>query len=331
MSPARPQSEFQVADDIEDSAPTAETAETASGLSATSAPSSLWGDTPDAASARTARSGRILPERPHRPGGSTSSTYFSQSEQFRSHTVKTASLEDRQREKQRERRSTNVRRALWGLLAIAVVAGAVWLVAFSSVFALKRENISIDRTDPLGIINAEQVDAVLAKHPGTPLVRLGTHDVEVALEGIPEVADASVSTSFPSGLNVTLVAETPVACVVEAESCTAVTADADELTVSDEVKSSLPQVTMSLDQQQSSQDLQGLLGVLETIDAETRALITAASITDVGRIDFVLSSGATVVWGDASKSEAKARILPVVLQNPAQVYDLSVPEAPISY
>ncbi|WP_182173885.1 cell division protein FtsQ/DivIB [Flaviflexus equikiangi] len=214
--------------------------------------------------------------------------------------------------------------------AVAALASVVWLLFFSTVFAITAENITLSISDPADIVDDTQVASILAATEGTPVLRIRAGDIESQIADIPEVESVTVESSFPHGITATIVAREPVACVGEGEACEGVAADATRLRVGDELRASLPKVSMDLDSERAVEQLQDLLDAIAALPQDVRARVQAASINPSGLIEFSLDS-ATIKWGTSTENEAKARIITVLLTQPATTYDVTVPGAPVTY
>lgn len=239
-------------------------------------------------------------------------------------------LSDKVEKMRQAKRKKFAIRLLLIVLGIGIVAGAIWLLFFSSFFTVKDEGIEITVTDPAGIVNEEQIRGIAQTELGTPVLRLSTAELENQLEEIPEVLDASVSGSFPDGMIVTITAREPVACVGSPESCVGIAADATQLQVSDELRGQLPKISMDLGSEQAEQYLTGLLDAVSALPEDVRGRVQGASISDSGLIEFQLDSG-TIKWGPSEENEKKARIVAVLIQEPAGTYDVTLPDAPVTY
>ena len=80
----------------------------------------------------------------------------------------------------------------------------------------------------------------------------------------------------------------------------------------------------------AAEQLQDLLDAIAALPQDVRARVQAASINPSGLIEFSLDS-ATIKWGTSTENEAKARIITVLLTQPATTYDVTVPGAPVTY
>lgn len=223
-----------------------------------------------------------------------------------------------------ERRRRQNRRKLYGLVsgaAVLVLGGvAVWLLFFSSVFAVT--DVRVTGTE---LLSTDEVLQVARVELGRPLV---TTDIQAAgsrVAGLVPVEQVTVERSFPGTVSIEVTerslvyqrlagsqyqwvdrhgvvfhtATTPLAGAIVAE-----TATEEPRLLADvaTVASHLPEE---------------LLPRLQ--------VITAAA---VDQIEITLTDGDVVVWGSAEQSELKAEVLTALLGVEAEVYDVSAPAQP---
>jgi cell division protein FtsQ len=68
--------------------------------------------------------------------------------------------------------------------------------------------------------------------------------------------------------------------------------------------------------------------VVAVLDEEIAAMVDYLEVRTVDQILLHLRDGRQVRWGSAAESDAKARVLLLLLERKAQVYDVSVPGQP---
>lgn len=240
------------------------------------------------------------------------------------------SLSERRTEKARAKRKTWAIRI--GIIAavLAIIGGVIWALFFSHFFVLDKEKMTVEVSDPAGVISGANVYPILDPYVGEPTLAISTSTIVTELEKIPEVAAAQVSTSFPDTMTVTLTGAEPVACLIEGESCVPVTADATRLSrITPAALEALPRIDMASEGNQAAQRLGQLLDALAALPGDARANVDTAAISDTGLIEFAVGE-ATVKWGESTENEAKGRMLAILLQEPASLYDVSVPGAPVT-
>lgn len=211
-----------------------------------------------------------------------------------------------------------------------IVAAGVWLMFFSSVFAVKSENLTLSIDDPAGIVNEGEIRELVLTADGTPVLRLPAGAIEDRLEALPEVKAAHVAGALPSGVDVTVDARVPVACVGTPDGCVGIAADAAQIEIPQELRDELPTVSMDLESDRAAEHLHGLLDALAALPPDVRSRVQQASVSGTGLIEFS-SDAATIMWGSSEENEKKARIIEVLLDQPGGTFDVTVPDAPVTY
>jgi len=239
-------------------------------------------------------------------------------------------LSEKIRTRKRAERRRFARRIMILVGIVALIAGAGWVLFYSSLFAVKAENISVTVDDPSGLVDEARVTEIVAQSEGTPVLRLNSGELEGTLESIPEIESATVAGAFPTGIDVSITAREAVACVGSADSCVGIAADATQLEITDELRGSLPRLTIDLDSERAEQHLDGLLLALDSLPDSVRAQVDSVSVSSSGLIEFDTGE-ATIKWGASEQNEKKARIIEILLTESARTYDVTVPDAPVTY
>ena len=237
-------------------------------------------------------------------------------------------LAERLSERRAARRRLVVRRGVVVGAAAALVALLAYLVFYSPVLALRSDRVrvvaSAATVDP-GLVVAEVAGAA-----GTPLVRLSMAELAAAVEMVAGVRSASVSRAWPNGVAVDVVARVPVAAVARDGQYALL--DVDAVQVGDLVASApdgVPVVAVPAGEG-SADALTAVLGVLDALPAELLAEIREAGAATADTVRFRLRDGSRVEWGGAELSALKVRVLEVLRQRPASVYDVSAPTMPVT-
>lgn len=240
------------------------------------------------------------------------------------------SLQARREQLAALKRSKMLKRGIIGGAAVMLLALVGWVLFFSPLFAVKADKLEVTITDPAGVIDPAVVHQISQQAVDTPILRVNTTDISDQLRQNPEISSASVATSFPHSMTVTVTAVDPVACIGSADACTAVDRDGHELArISDEARAVLPVISMTLNED-TRHRVSGLLDALAALPDQVRASVQEASISDSGLIEFTTDT-TTVKWGDASNNETKAQVLAALLQTCASTIDVTVPTAPVTY
>jgi len=219
------------------------------------------------------------------------------------------------------RRWLALRRVVVVLLLAAVLAGAGWLVFFSSVLAV--EGVEVEGLD---VLEPREVRQVAAVPLGEPLATVSLEAIAARVESLAPVKAVDVSRSWPDKVRI---------AVLEREAVAVVERDGVVRGLDDEgvlfrrfpsVPETLPVVRISAGTR--SEALAEAAGVIDALPASLAAKVDHIAVQTVDDISLELGNGRTVFWGSASESSSKAAVLEVLLRQKASVYDVSVPGQP---
>jgi cell division protein FtsQ len=121
----------------------------------------------------------------------------------------------------------------------------------------------------------------------------------------------------------------PVAAVAMDDGVALVDAHGVELASEPKAPGDLPLVSAST-VDAGDRPLQAATSVLESLTPELRAQVKGTEALTHDSVTLTLRSGAKVVWGSPEDSTVKAEVLAVLLQTPADVYDVSAPGTPVT-
>lgn len=214
---------------------------------------------------------------------------------------------------------------------LVLVAGLLAGAIYSPVLAL--QTISVTGTK---LITPAQVQAKLEPLRGKPLPQISDDEVRLLLGSLVQVKSVSVEARPPSTLAIAVHERVPVALVKQGEQYQLVDVDGVQLaTTDDPASASLPVIDGGAGA--IGQDLfRATAAVLGALPADVLAKLSNASAQSVDAVELKLVDGQTIVWGNASEKELKAKVLAALLKvpadpkNPVRVYDVSVPRHPVT-
>lgn len=213
----------------------------------------------------------------------------------------------------------------------ALVAGLLAAAIFSPALAL--DTISVSGTR---LLTPAQVQGALEPLRGKPLPQITDEEVSRLLEPLVQVKSVSAEARPPSGLAVAVHERVPVALVKQGEQYQLVDVEGVQLAVTaDPSAVSLPVIDGGAGA--IGQDLfRATAAVLGALPADVLAKLSNASAQSVDAVELKLVDGQTIIWGNASEKELKAKVLEALLKvpadpkNPVRVYDVSVPRHPVT-
>jgi cell division protein FtsQ len=219
-------------------------------------------------------------------------------------------------------RRRRLRAALpWAVAAgVALVVGAlVWTVYGTSVLGVR--SVDVVGTDSLAPIEVEQAAAVRMNQP---LAGVDLDRIRDRVEALPAVDRAIVSRSWPSTVVVEVVERTPVAAVPAGEGFTLIDAEGVAYRTVPSRPAGLPVARLAAP---SPDDIntRSALTVLSALTGELRDQLVSISVPAPAQVSLGLRKGRTVIWGDDTQSEDKARVATALLERKGDTIDVSAP------
>lgn len=241
------------------------------------------------------------------------------------------SLAARRQEKKRARRRVR-------LLRLAVIGGTlaflgfiIWVLFFSSAFALSEEDVVIEgaQSGPMDERIDAQVREVVAPLAGSPLLRISLKEVQEDLASSPLILDSKVERQWPTGLRVTTWPREAVFAQATSEGYLLIGADGVVIETVQAQPEGVPMASLSaLGDQGAPSQAAIALKVWDSLPAEAQAGTSLIHV-EGSQISIDLVSGARVIWGDVTDSPLKGQLLQVLLTDPdVGTYDVSDPTRP---
>jgi cell division protein FtsQ len=210
------------------------------------------------------------------------------------------------------------------VVALALVAGGVWLVEFSPVLVTRSVRVEgVPKSQVAKIV--AQADVPM----GTPLAKIDTEAIARRVIGTAVLAKVTVSRSYPSTVVISASLRVPVLAVKDPQGLVQVV-DAQGVayaTVSEAPKG-VPLVN-TLENPSSAESMRSALTVLKTLSPEQRTHVSKVSVLGPNMVTLMLS-GVSVVWGDGSEPQLKVKVMTALLrQKKVETIDVSAPRSPV--
>lgn len=217
------------------------------------------------------------------------------------------------------------RRVVVGLLVVGLLAGGVWLVFFSSVLAVA--GVQVEGNAELSGAAVRRAAAVPI---GAPLATVDLGSVTARVRKLPAVKSVDVSRAWPDRVRVD-VTERQAVAVVDAGRPGGQLRGIDAGGVVFGHHASRPQHLPMIrrGERTGSDALAEAATVAGSLPRSLSGTVAYVEVRTVDRISVELRNGRTVLWGSADDSVNKARVLSVLLRQPAAVYDVTVPGQPV--
>ena len=221
------------------------------------------------------------------------------------------------------RRWANLRRLFLLLWVLSTVAGAVWLVFFSRVLAVRDVHVAGVRTVPV-----DTVTRAAAGPLGEPLARVDVDQVQARIERLPVVDHADISRSWPHTVSIDVTERTPVAAVRSGGTYRLIDAKGVMYRTVSEPQKRLPVMTIGTQPAVAHDAATEAAAVVAALPHRLVSRVSEVDADTMDSIELRLQDGRRVVWGSSESSRLKARVLSALLHRKAQVYDVSVPGSP---
>lgn len=240
----------------------------------------------------------------------------------------TGRLADRLGERAAARRRLTRRRIVALACGVVVVGLLGYLVLLSPVLALRQEAIAVGVSGPA--VDPAAVTAVVVQEVGTPLARVDVGALTATIRELPGVRSVVVSRDWPNGIGVDVVARYPVAAVPRDGELALLDSDGVQVGgLVPEVPVGLPVVEVPLGDG-AAEALGAVLTVLGGVPATLLTEISAAGAGTPDTVWLTLGDDVRVEWGSVDHLALKTRVLEVLRQRPADVYDVSAPTMPVT-
>jgi cell division protein FtsQ len=207
------------------------------------------------------------------------------------------------------------------LLLVALVAGGIWAVFFSSYLSVRGV-----RVDGLTTLRSSEIRRAAAVPSGEPLARVDLAAIRRRVESLAPVRSADVTRQWPDQVLVTVEERVAVAVVEIGGRIRGMDAAGVVFRDYQQAPTGLPRVQTSTGTR--SDALAEAARVVSALPADLARIVDHVEVETVDQISLVLRDGRVVVWGSAEESEEKARVIAALLERPARTYDVSVPGQP---
>lgn len=214
------------------------------------------------------------------------------------------------------------RTVLGAVLVLGLVAAVTWLVFFSSVLAVRGVQVVGD-----DVLSPREVRQAAAVPTGEPLATVDLEAVSARVERLDPVLRVDVSRAWPDRVRVAVTERTAVAVVERGEELRGFDANGVLFRSYPDRPPGLPLVQMGDGAQ--SDALAEAAAVVDALPAQLATKVEYLRVQSIDTISLQLRDGRTVLWGSAEDSEAKSRVLEVLLEQKAKWYDVSVPGRPV--
>jgi cell division protein FtsQ len=217
--------------------------------------------------------------------------------------------------------------AIGGAVVVALVTGSVAL-SYTSLFGAR--TVEVEGEEQLG---PRQVMRLAQVTMGTNVLHLDEAKAAARLEDEPWILDATVRTSLPGTISISIRERTPVLVLQSGSVRRLAAADGTVLGRAPKT-AAFPVVTVPEGLRLGPGQVAAAADVVTAMVPVVRARVDSLSIAGDGEVAMVVDGGVDVVYGSASDAVVKAQALRAILDWAEQEergllsIDLSVPAAP---
>ena len=218
-----------------------------------------------------------------------------------------------------------VRTVFFGLVVLAILAGAGWALLGSSLLVVRHVEVTGDR-----LVTAAQVRQAARIRTGAPLATVNTTTAARRVEQLTPVLSATVSRSWPDAIIITVRERTPVFAVAAVGGYQLI--DSHGVTVRQAARkpASMPLLSTPPTALRGSPAVSSAAAVIRQLHRGLRERITSVSAGSAGSITLHLTGRITVLWGGAGHPAQKLAELGMLLRRHARYYDISDPSTPVT-
>ena len=221
------------------------------------------------------------------------------------------------------RRWMSLRYVLALALLLVGLAGAVWLVFFSTALSVKNVEVSGNE-----LLAAEQVRRVAAVPDGEQLALVDLAAARSRLRALAEVRSVDVTRAWPDTVRIDIVERTAVAVVELGGRLRGLDEEGVVFREYRTVPRGMPRVRPTTST--GTDALREAAAVVSALPEDLSARVDHVEVETIDQITLVLRDDRRVLWGSAADSTLKAEVLDklLVAVAGAGTYDVSVPGSP---
>lgn len=223
----------------------------------------------------------------------------------------------------KRRRRLYVGSVLGAIVLVALIAG----LAFFSPLLQYRPSAAVVEGASKEVPSAQVVQAT-EPFKGVPLPRLDTGAMAKAIaRSNIRIANVQVHRSPLHGVKLQLKLRTPIG--IERSGDDAKLVDSKGIAFAPAGEQNLKEISLPAGADRAA-TASAVAKIIPAVPTQIMDRVTKIDGANADRISLVLDSGATIIWGDESNNELKAKVIAVLAQRNASTYDLTDPARPVT-
>ncbi len=212
------------------------------------------------------------------------------------------------------------RRILALVVVLGLVGGGIWAVYFSSALSVQGVEVTGEQT-----LSEDDVLARAAVPTGGPLATADLVAIERRVAALAQVRMVDVTRKWPHDVQIDITERVPVAVVDQGGTFRAVDTEGVVFNSYRRAPAGLPRIETDVT---APDALREAVTVVAALPDEVTSVVDHVELVSSDEILVILRDGREVRWGGSEQSEQKGEVLVALLQQPAAVYDVSVPGLP---
>jgi cell division protein FtsQ len=217
------------------------------------------------------------------------------------------------------------RTVLFGLLALAILAGAAWALLGSSLLVVRHVEVTGNQ-----LVTAAQVRQAARIAAGAPLATVNTATAARRVEQLAPVLSATVRRSWPDAIVVTVRERTPVLAVAAPGGYQLIDSHGVTVRQATGKPATMPLLSSPPAVLRGSPAVNAAAVVVRQLSAGLRSRLTSVSAASASSVTLHLAGGITVLWGGAGDPAQKLAELGMLLRRHARSYDISDPSTAVT-
>ena len=223
------------------------------------------------------------------------------------------------------RRAVPLRAAFFGVIILAILAGAAWALLGSSLLVVRHVVVTGNRLVP-----AARVRAAAGIRAGQPLARVNTAAAAQRVDRIAAVLSTTVSRSWPDTIVIRVRERTPQLAVAAAGGFDLVDQHGVTVRWAPRKPPGLPVLSAPPTVLRGNGGVLAAALVMQQLPAQLRARMVSVSASSATAVTLHLRGGVTVLWGGAGSAAQKWAELELLFKTHAHVYDVSDPSTAVT-
>jgi cell division protein FtsQ len=211
-------------------------------------------------------------------------------------------------------------RRLRAALPWALIGAVTWIVLGTGVFGVREVRVA-----GATLVTPARVRAAAAIPDGLPLARVDLAAVRRQVGALAPVDRVMVSREWPHTILVEVVERTPVAVVPQGNQFAVIDGAGVVFQRLAQRPANLPLARVPTPGPGDAATKEALQ-VLGALTPQLRAQLTEVVVDGPAQIRVLLQGGRTVIWGDATSGDTKARVATALLSRKGNTIDVSAPE-----